>query len=206
MREKRTNFIFGFVGVNKTGKTSTAVDIAKRWKQKNPNGRVWGYDWQKVFVDSDKKIIDKYLDVDSDDWGNDCCQLRNGLLILDELKLLLPYPQHTPKSVTKLLNNCFYWNIDIIYCVHNPSVIPEVFSFFTTHLFIFLTFAKEGGFNKKTPNSFLSNEAAKKVSDYVSLHGRGKHIKDPLYKGEGFPHAVVSNEEQKIFYVNMNKK
>lgn len=203
-RSFRSNFIFGFIGVNKTGKSSTVLEIAKAWKKNNKKKKIWAYDPQRIFYAS--KIIDKFLDISSENWASECCELRNGLLIIDEIKLLMPNPQHTPKEVSRLLINCFFWNLDIIFTTHNPSLIPEIFSFYTTHLFIFLTFTKSGGFSKKTPNSYLNEKAGSTVNKYVSIHGRGKHKEDINYEGQDFPFAIVDNENQKINYINMNKK
>lgn len=201
-KKVRNNFIIGFIGANRTGKTSTAEETAITWK-KNNKGKVWAFDPQNYFSRSNKRIVDKYLSITSDNWAGDCLKLRNGLLIIDEIKLLMPYPQYTSKEVLMLLSNLGYWNNDIIYITHNPSIVPDIFCHYTTHFFIFMTFTREGGFKKKIPNSFLCSTASEKVNDYVAINGRGKHKEDKEYKGKGFPFAVVDNEKQNISYVNM---
>lgn len=199
----RRNFLMGFLGVNKTGKSSTALEIATHYKKTKPSSNeIWVHDTQKIF----SSIADKNIDTENKEWAIECCELKNGLLILDEVKLLIPTPQHLPKGLLKLFSQSHYRNVDIIWMVHNPSSAPDVCTYYTTHYYIFLTFAREGSFRKKIPNYMLCTHASDMVNDYVKEYGRGFHKKDKRYNGQGFPHIIVDCEEQKLIAQNMNKK
>lgn len=203
--ETRDVFIIGACGVNKTGKSSTFRAIAESWRNsRDKSFRVAGHDPQRMF----SGLIDKnlYLDPENKNWALDCCKLRRCLLILDELKMLCPIAQHPPIGLVKLLSNCYYNEVDIMWMVHNPSLVPEIFTYYTTKYYIFLTFSKEGQFQKKIPNYSLCTAASNYVNTYVRIHGKGKHKLDPEYKGQGFPYGIVDTEKQKVVLVNMPKK
>lgn len=200
----RNNFINGAVGVNKTGKSTTFRRIAESWRgSRGDKFKIVGHDPQRMF----SGLINRedYIDPEDKNWAVKCCKLRNCLLILDEIRILCPTPQHPPKGLVTLFSQCFYWNIDIMWMTHNPSLVPEVCTFYTTHYYIFLTFAKEGQFQKKIPNYSLCTAASNLVNNYVKQYGRGKHKLDKTYDGQGFPYAIVNTEEQTIKGINMNK-
>lgn len=201
----RNNFIVGMVGVNKTGKSSTArFKIAEPWRgSRGDRFEIAGHDPQRMF---DGLIPKKNLiDPEDKNWAVKCCKLRNCLLLLDEIRILCPTPQHPPKGLVTLFSQCFYWNIDIVWMTHNPSLVPEVCTFYTTMYYIFLTFAREGQFQKKIPNYSLCTAGSNLVNSYVRQYGRGLHKLDKNYNGQGFPYVIVNTEEQKLTAVNMNK-
>lgn len=210
----RNNFIMGALGVNKTGKSSTFKTIAESWRgcRNSSKYKIVGHDPQRIFHNpndlSRGLITDKNHLINPEDknWAVKCCKLRNCLLILDEIRILCPTPQHPPKGLVTLFSQCFYWNIDIMWMTHNPSLVPEVCTYYTTHYYIFLTFAREGQFQKKIPNYSLCTAASNYVNRYAKKHGRGKHKLDKFYEGQGFPYAIVNTETQEIKGINMNNK
>ena len=223
LKVERTNFIQGFIGVNKTGKSSTARDIAEGWRSTripNVNSdvtyQVVGYDPQNIFgkqIDETGKVIregliDLYLELDDPDWALRCCEMRNCLVILDEIKDLLESTSgRSPKGLLRFFSQCFFNNVDIMWMVHNPILAPNAATSYTTHYYIFLTFATEGSFKKKIPNYSLCTVACNEVNNYVAKYGtRGKHRLDPDYNGQGFPHVIVDTEKQTLQAINMDKE
>lgn len=201
----RENFIIGFVGVNKTGKSTTARKIADSWRStRGDKFKIAGHDPQRMF----SGLIDRdlYIDPEDKNWAVKCCKLRNSLLILDEIRILCPVQQHPPKGLVTLFSQCFYWNVDIMWMTHNPSLVPETPTYYTTLYYIFLTFAREGQFQKKIPNYSLCTAGSNYVNSYVKKHGKGKHRLDPSYNGQGFPYVVVNTEKQTLTAINMDKK
>lgn len=199
------NFIDGYIGVNKTGKSSTARKIAETWKgSRDDSYEIYGHDPQRMF---DGLIPKKNL-IQSEDknWAVKCCKLRNCLLILDEIRILCPSQQHPPKGLVTLFSQCFFWNISIIWTTHNPSLVPETCTFYTTMYHIFLTFSREGQFQKKIPNYSLCVAASNYVNRYVAKYKtRGRHVLDPNYDGQGFPYMIVNTQSQTATAVNMKK-
>lgn len=198
------NFIDGQIGVNKTGKSSTSRKIAEIWRGSHDDRfEIHGHDPQRMF---DGLIPKKNLIAsENKNWAVDCCKLRNCLLILDEIRILCPNQQHPPRGLVTLFSQCFFWNISIIWTTHNPSLVPETCTFYTTMYHIFLTFSREGQFQKKIPNYSLCVAASNYVNNYVKKYGRGRHVLDKLYDGQGFPYAIVNTQKQTITAINMNK-
>lgn len=201
----RDNFISGLVGVNKTGKSTTARRIADNWRETRSDFyKIAGHDPQRMFTGLINKNL--YINPEDKDWAVKCCKLRNCLLILDEIRILCPQPAHPPKGLVTLFSQCFFWNVDIIWMTHNPSLVPETCTYYTTLYYIFLTFAKEGQFQKKIPNYSLCVAASNLVNRYVKKYGRGKHKLDSQYVGQGFPYAIVNTEKQTVQAINMIHK
>lgn len=198
------NFIAGFVGVNKTGKSSTARKIAEIWRgSRGDKFEVHGSDPQRMFsgILPDKNRID----LEDKNWAVKCCKLRNCLLILDEIRILCPIPQHPPKGLVTLFSQAFFWNISIIWSTHNPCLVPATCTYYTTLYYLYLTFSREGQFQKTIPNYSLCQAASNYVNGYVKKHGRGKHRLDKTYNGQGFPYMIVNTEKQTLTAINMNK-
>lgn len=222
VKPARTNFIQGSIGVNKCGKSSDAREIAEAWRStripnttSNVQYQVAGYDPQNIFgkqVDENgvvlkEGLIDLYLDLDDPDWALRCCEMRNTLLILDEIKDLLEATSgRAPKGLLRLFSQSFYNNVDIMWMVHNPLLAPNAATSYTTHYYIYLTFAKEGSFKRSIPNYTLVSVASSEVNEYVRKHGRGRHKLDPEYDGQGFPHIIVNTEKQTLQAINMDKE
>jgi len=190
--EDRTNFLFCFIGTNRTGKSATAQSLAMDWKSSRPNGIIVAHDPQRRFVD----IADGFLTPDDEDWAERCCTLRNALVILDDIRLIHE-SDRASKGLMKLLYHRADYNIDIIYIVHNPGLVINALAHFTSNYFIFMTNIQEGAFKKKIPNYSLCMAASEKVNKYVSIFGRGKYPK--------FPYVMVDIEKQRLIAVNMER-
>lgn len=198
------NFVAGFIGVNKCGKSTTSRKVAEIWRGSHHEGmEMHGHDPQRMFGG----LIPKknLIDTEDKDWAVKCCKLRNCFLLLDEIKLLAPIPQHPPKGMVKLFSQAFFWNISIVWTGHNPALIPTACTDFTTLYYLFLTFSKDGQFKKGIPNYSLCMAASNYVNKYVRIHGRGKHRLAKDYNGQGFPYIIVDTEKQTLKAVNMNK-
>lgn len=198
------NFIDGFIGVNKCGKSTTAKKIAEMWRASHDDSmEIYGHDPQRMF---DGLIPAKNrIQTEDKHWALKCGKLRNCLLILDEIKQLVPTPQHPPKGMTTLFSQAFFWNISIIWTGHNPARIPDACTDYTTMYHLFLTFARDGQFKKGIPNYSLCIAASNYVNKYVARYGRGKHRLDPGYLGQGFPYMIVNAETHQLTGVNMSK-
>lgn len=199
------NFIDGFMGVNKTGKSSTQKKVAQIWRDTHdPSMQIWGYDYQKVFGN----LIPRgnHIDIQNDkNWALKCCKLRNGLLLLDEIKMGYKNPQHPPQGLDTLFSQCYYWNLSIIWSCHNPAQVPEVCTNHTSIYHIFLMYFKKRQFIEKIPNAWICITAANQVKRYIKIHGRGFHKLSPNYRGQGFPYYIVNMDTQTTKAVNMNQ-
>lgn len=203
LKIERYNFCYGFIGINRTGKSATARELAEDWRKSRPDPkfRVISHDPQKRFAD----ITDLFIDPEDEMWAVRCCELRNCLLILDDFKLL--NLKNTPvKGLQSLLYYRAEHNVDIIYIVHNPALLINLLTYFTSHYYIFMTMAQEGSFQKKIPNYRLCQAASNQVNEYVRKYGPGKHKKDKEYDGQGFPHVIVDCVDQRLVAVNMEKE
>lgn len=188
----RLNFVYGFIGVNRCGKSATAKELAVAWKKSNPGQEIISHDPQDNFGD----ITDVFIYQDDDDWALMCCEFRNCLIILDDVRLIHE-SDRLNKGLARLLYFRAKWNIDIMCIFHNPSLVLNGVAAFITHYFIFLTNAQEGSFKKKIPNYSLCIAASEEVNKYVSTFGRGKYPK--------FPYVVVDGEKQKLMAINMDR-
>lgn len=188
----RLNFLYGFIGTNRTGKSSVARKLAESWKLSNPNGIIIAHDPQDNFKD----LADVFIMPEDDDWAKKCHGFRNCLIILDDFRLI----NESSRPVEGLQTLLYYrakWNIDIITIFHNPSLIINALAHFISHYFIFLTNAQEGSFKNKIPNYSLCAAASEEVNKYVSIYGRGKY--------PTFPYMIVDCEKQKLMAINMQK-
>lgn len=186
---KRNNFFFGFVGVNRTGKSVTAAKYVADWAEANPDYTIVGFDPQRRFQD--------YIDIEilpgDTQWAVGLHNLRNALLILDDYRLI--HEKNTPiDGIEKLLYHRSDWNIDIIYIVHNPALITNLFTYYTSHYFLFYTEASNESFQKKIANYSLCMNGQRLINKYVKLNGRGEY---PV-----FPHVMVDTEKAELFAMN----
>lgn len=190
---KRFNFVWGFVGTNRTGKSITALEYAKKWKESRPeHHKIVAFDPQKRFAN----IADEFIGPEEKDWALDPTRFKNSLLILDDYKII----NESDRPVPGLANLMYYradQNTDIIYICHNPSLVINVLTYFTSHYFLFYSEAMDGSFKKKIMNYRLCVQGQRLINDYVNAYGRGKY---PV-----FPHVIVDCEERELFAVNMNK-
>ncbi len=195
--KERDVFLYGFIGHNRTGKTSEAVDIARTWKESREDGTVVSFDPQGKFGE----IADFFILPADKDWADTCLNLRNALIILDDYRILHPSNLMNP-SFSNLMAYRAEYSLDIIYICHNPALVLTNLTYYTTHYFIFYTQARLGAFEKKIPNYMLCHGACTYVNKYVRVYGKGKHKLDEEYEGQGFPYVVVNNETEDMTAIN----
>jgi hypothetical protein len=184
----RNCFLIGLIGTNRTGKTSKVREIVQQWKASRPGQEVVAFDPQLKLQD----LIDRQIGI-SDDLTQ-LHTLRNCLLVFDDFRAL-HLPDKTEKWLVYLMQFRDQWNIDIIYVVHNPSLVLTVLSFFTTHYYIFYTQSIEGGWKKKIPTYTVCSAVSSYLVEYVSIAGMGTYPK--------FPHFIVDNKGNKAIAVNI---
>jgi ABC-type dipeptide/oligopeptide/nickel transport system ATPase component len=189
--EIRENELIGILGTNRTGKTTKAISLAKMWKENN-DGPVMAFDPQNYFTD----IYDFKINPTNKSFGQEILKLRNGLLILDDFRILHPKNQSEP-WLMDLMQYRNAYNIDIIYIVHNPSLVLNILSYFTTKYYIYYTESTMGSWERKIPNYNLCQAASLYINKYVSIRGKGTY--------PNFPYVMVDNIKQKLTGVNINK-
>ncbi len=124
-------------------------------------------------------------------------KLVGSLVILDDYRLINRRPIEEDWLVT-LMNFRAKWNVDIIYVTHNPRLVLNYLTYFTSHYYIFYTKSKEGSFEDKIPDYELCDRASHLANDYVKMFGRGEYPK--------FPHIIVDTEEEELKIRNMDKE
>jgi len=187
-----TNYCIAIIGTNRTGKSVTAREIAIKWREKN-EGEIWAFDPQNRF----QEIATNFVYMHDKDWCKKALKLKNGLLILDDYKLLPGLRKHQPSDeFAELIYFRAQRNVDIIYICHNPALLMNFITYFTSHYFIFYTESLDGSFERKIPNYILCKQASHLINDYVKHLGRGNY--------PNFPHIIVDAERQKIIGQNIN--
>lgn len=201
---ERDNFLYVFIGGNRTGKSVTARKHAVAWKKANPGKLIIGYDPQRRFQD----LIDVHISPEDEFWAVKLQRFRNSLIIIDEVKQINENPVPVKGFKTLLAQRCD-WNLDIITIFHNPGDVLNCISALATHYFIFFTNTKEGAFQAKIPNYMLCVIASKEVNKHVSIFGKGNYsIKDKMGNEQivcNFPHIIVDGEKQTLEAINMSK-
>ncbi len=194
--KKRLNILWGYVGTNRTGKSVTARKHAESWKRNNEGKTIVAFDPQKRF----EGLYDIKINMDDEDWCLKLLPLRNALIILDDYMLLLGdgIQLKAPKGLKTLMSFRADWNIDIIYICHNPALILNILTFFTTQYFLFYTEVMDGSFQKKIPNYKLCINGQRLINKYVKTYGRGTYPK--------FPHVVVDTEKVELNAYNFTQK
>ena len=191
MLDFRENIFAGFVGETKSGKTTLMFEFAKVWKSSKPkNYLVYGFD-----VHGNKgDIIDVKIDIANENWREDLPKLRNSLIILDELRILHPEDK-TAKEFKELCSSFQNRNNDIFYAVHNPKLILELFTYYTTQYYIFKT--------KKM--SYMSNEGNTKVEYDITNEILYINVNDTVNKGDIFRYNDINKPKLEIDNQNKNK-
>ena len=190
---KRLNLLWGFIGTNRTGKSVVARSFAELWRENNPDGIIVSFDPQKRF----KGLSDWEIEADDDDWCVKLLELRNALIILDDYKII--HERNQPmKGLGKLMAHRADYNLDIIYICHNPSLILNLLTYYTSHYFLFYTEAMDGSFQKKIMNYKLCINGQRLINKYVNTFGRGKYPK--------FPYVIVDTERRELNAVNFTQK
>lgn len=172
----RSNFIFAFLGTNRTGKTSIAVELATEWKKANKNGYIISYDVQGNFKHLSDEIIytnanDAYLDR--------CLELKDTLMIFDDYRSLMN-KNIPPTKLLELMQLRAHHNVDMIFIAHSPAHLYNQLTYFITHYFIFFTLSLDGSFQKKIPNYAHCIAASNYVNKWVRHNGKGKYPKFPF--------------------------
>jgi len=188
----RTNFMFGFIGHNRTGKTSIAKEIAKQWKLTRPDGYIIAFDPQSKFNDLADEFI---LQNEVRTWVDKVISHRKVLLILDDYRTLHTKSIADESLLTLMSLRCEY-NIDIIYITHNPALVLNIFTYYTTHYFIFFTQSLMGSFEKKIPNYTCCQAAVTQINNYVKTYGKGDY--------PNFPYIVVDVQNEILTAQNID--
>ncbi len=196
--KEREAFIWGVIGKNRTGKSTLAQTIARLWKATRPNDNIVAHDPQHRFRD----IADVFIETHDEDWAEKLLDLSNALIIIDELRMLHEGDRMS-KGMIHLCSKSFEQSIDILYIVHNPAMVLNRLTYFTTKYLIFATEVREGGFKDKIPNHTLCQAAAGVLNKYVAMYGLGKHPLDAEYNGEDFPYIEVDNSKNTMTSNNM---
>ena len=192
--KERDNFLMGFIGHNKTGKTTVEKQIAINWKEgRDGNFKIVAFDPKNQL----REIADEFILLsDSDDEiKNKIDNSKNSLLILDDIRIL----HEEDKSrvwLLYLMQQRNDLNIDIIYSVHNPALVLNLLAQFTTHFYIFHTKVQAGGWKRKIPAYVECTAASNYVNDFVKKYGRGDY--------PNFRYMTVDTENEEMNGVNMH--
>lgn len=194
--EERPVFLIGIVGTNGTGKSVTARAIAERWRKTRPHGDIMAYDPTDAF----KGVANKFI-YPHEDWCEKALKLRNALVIFDEIRILHPAAIAKAKFL-ELMSMRRDQSIDIIYIVHNPKLVLELLTYFTTKYYLFYVQAREGAFKDKMKNYSICSGASNFINDYVH-----EVIRDTGKKGEypNFPYVVVDNDTEDVTAINIDQ-
>lgn len=189
--ETRENDLIGIIGTNGTGKTSKAVALAESWREAN-DGPIMTFDPQFRFT----HISDFSINASDESYKKEILRLRNGLLIMDDFRIL-----HSKNIAEKWLMDLLQYrrayNVDIIYIVHSPALVLNALSYYTTKYYVYYTETTLGSWQKKIPNYRICQAASLYINKYVSIKGKGKF--------PDFPYMMVDNSRRKITGVNINK-
>jgi hypothetical protein len=191
--QSRVVFLWGFIGTNRTGKSVIARKSAEIWRRSRPDGMIVGFDPQKRFVG----LLDDEIDPEDPDWCLKLHSLRDSLVILDDYRLINEKPTAVV-GLQKLMYHRADWGIDIIYICHNPSLILNLLTYFTSHYFLFYTESMDGSFQKKIMNYKLCISGQKLINKHVKTYGRGSY--------PNFPYVMVDCERRELNAFNFNNK
>lgn len=189
--KSRSNDLIGLIGTNAVGKTPKLISLAEKWRNVN-DGPVMSYDPQNKL----QNVTDFNITLGDDSFIQQLKKLKNALLILDDVRVLHPKNQ-AAKWLMDLTSFRTFNNIDIFYAVHNPSLVLNLLSYYTTKYYVFYTESTDGSWEKKIPNYSLCLAASMYINRYVSIKGRGTY--------PDFPHVMVDNQNRKLTGVNIIK-
>lgn len=196
----RKNFLWGFIGHNTTGKTPTAIELVKAWRQSRPGFKSIVFDPQGKFQDAG--VVDITIPQNLHDWAHILCEknkdgtfkYRNSILILDDYRML-HHRDQIDAGFLDLLALRVKMNMDIIYITHSPKLILERLSYYTTDYSIFYTESQLGSFQSRIPKYVVCQKAAILVNKYVMKYGRGTY--------PNFPHIHIKAESDDLELINL---
>lgn len=187
--ETRENDLIGIIGTNGTGKTTKAVALAEAWREAN-DGPIMAFDPQFRFT----HITDFQINASDESYKKEILRLRNGLLIMDDFRILHP-KNIAEKWLMDLLQYRRAYNVDIIYIVHSPALVLNALSYYTTKYYVYYTETTLGSWQKKIPNYRICQAASLYINKHVAIKGKGKF--------PDFPYMMVDNRARKITGVNI---
>lgn len=205
VRRLRDNFLYVFIGTNRTGKSMTARKQVIAWKKSNPDKKVFGFDPQRRFNPNDRSkgenLFDVVISPEDKNWAVTMCKQRNCLLVIDDFNKLNDGNNGRPPEGFKMLmyDRCDY-NMDMMFIFHNPSEVLNCISDYATHYFIFRTNAREGKFKDKIPSYQDCIIASSEVNEYVKMFGGG------TFEKMDFPYVWVDCERGTLSAINMSKQ
>jgi len=193
-KKSRRAYFAGFIGMNRTGKTVTALQMVKEYKKANPKNEIFAFDPQNKFSE-----IADYIIQDKNDVIN-LLDRKDALLIMDDYQAL--YTQDsTDANFTSLLTYRAEHGIDIFFITHHPALIKQKFSYYMSHLFIFpCNLSKDVvGIDKKVPNGTFIESLFRIIDEEVTITG-GLAENEKLYPN--FKYIVYDYSTQKYKRAN----
>jgi len=190
--QKRETYFIGFIGHNRTGKTTYMRENIKEYKKKYPHNKVIAYDPQNKLADLiHEKVVDEK---DLYDIVNDN---RDILLILDDYDSLIKGNQ-VLGAFKNLLQLRSDYGIDIFFATHAPQFIKQGMTPFITHLYAFFCNLPDKiiGMDSKVPNGELMEFIFRDVAKEVKLKGRG------TFEKKNFKHIIFCNDSATFQRVN----
>lgn len=230
MSTTRQAFVWAFFGETGSGKTSTAVEMAKDWKKTHKGCKVIGFDPHDIFKRAG--LLTNYITENDTNWaeilatkmcqfcnrlkhpekenctkcGNNKWKFKfaNSLLIMDDYRNLLT-ANSTPPDVLSLLGLKRRIGLDIIYIMHNPKMLLERFAYYTSNFSIFATQSTAGDFSDKIAQYVPCQKAANLINQYVFELGG---VDSTRYKSmyPDFPYILVTNAGNGLTMMNMDEK
>ena len=188
----RENELIGLIGTNGVGKSTKLKTMAEEWRRNN-EGPIMSCDPHHILT----AVTDFIINAANDDYKKEILNMRNGLILLDDFRILHP-KNISEKWLMELLQFRRAYNVDIMYVQHSPSMVLNVLSYYTTKYYVFYTESTLGSWQKKIPNYRQCLAASMYINNYVSIKGKGKY--------PNFPYIIVDNITRKLTGININKQ
>lgn len=202
---KCESFVWALVGGNRTGTTTTAVQMCRDWRMHTPKaplnyfrGKVIAFDPHGTL--KQERVIDVEIDITNKNWAKDLAEKNgngeykyaNSLLVLDDYRLLLS-GNATPVDFLDLLMQKRKMGLSIIYVVKNPNHILERLIYFTSHYSIFST-DNLCNYSNKIPCYQQCEIANYMITEHTQKNGKGTY--------PDFPHIIVKSETEEFEFRN----
>lgn len=214
----RQSFLWCMIGTNGVGKTSTAVEMTKMWRNANPGCKVIGFDPHDVL--KNEKLLDFYINANDENWAewlmqkicsgcgaknhyqaNECTKCHknklyykfaNSLLVLDDYRSLLT-GNDCPADVLDLLQLRRRIGIDWIYITHNPKLVLTRMIYFGSHLSCFYNEANGSDWSEKIPKYSACQKASNLINNYVLNIISESRKTNPNYTKDDFMRSCYPN-------------